>query len=144
MDRKRTIPIGTLEEIREELPEWLSDALALERPKTRGECVGGPRPCPWAACRHNNYLEVSSSGGLGTAHRVGIEDLKDSCSLDVADRGDSTLEEVGAALGVTRERVRQVEAKALDGLSWRDKERLLDLLPESSAVVALRGSGGTC
>ena len=36
-----------------------------------------------------------------------------SCSLDVADDGASTLDEVGQALGVTREAARQNEERAL-------------------------------
>jgi DNA-directed RNA polymerase sigma subunit (sigma70/sigma32) len=34
-----------------------------------------------------------------------------SCSLDVADAGPHTLEEVSILLGITRERVRQLEEK---------------------------------
>ena len=34
---------------------------------------------------------------------------KESCVLDVADRGGATLEEIGDAMGITRERVRQLE-----------------------------------
>ena len=34
-------------------------------------------------------------------------------SLDVADRGGITLEEVGAILNLTRERIRQVEVRGL-------------------------------
>ena len=37
----------------------------------------------------------------------------DSCALDVADRGEHTMEEVGAMLGRTRERIRQIERVAL-------------------------------
>lgn len=40
----------------------------------------------------------------------------DSCALDVADRGSSTLEEIASAWGVTRERIRQVEEAALNHL----------------------------
>lgn len=43
---------------------------------------------------------------------------KPTCALDVADEGElKTLEEVGSILGVTRERIRQLEAKGLRKLS---------------------------
>ena len=39
--------------------------------------------------------------------------MPETCSLDVAERGEHTLEEVGAVVGHTRERVRQVQEAAL-------------------------------
>jgi DNA-directed RNA polymerase sigma subunit (sigma70/sigma32) len=39
--------------------------------------------------------------------------MAETCSLDVADRGGITLEEVGNILNLTRERIRQVEVKGL-------------------------------
>ena len=42
-----------------------------------------------------------------------VWDLGESCALDVADRGGTTLEDVGAIMNLTRERIRQVEVKAL-------------------------------
>jgi len=39
--------------------------------------------------------------------------MAETCSLDVADRGGITLEDVGAILNLTRERIRQVEVRGL-------------------------------
>jgi len=39
--------------------------------------------------------------------------MAETCALDVADRGGITLEEVGAILNLTRERIRQVEVRGL-------------------------------
>jgi len=71
-----------------------------------------------------------------------VWEMVDSCALDVADRGGTTLEEAGAMMNLTRERIRQVEVKALvklealDGISEmrelfppaRDGKRRLPLL----------------
>lgn len=85
------------------------------RPRTRGECVGEARPCPWVACKHHLYLDVNPETGTIKFNFPDLEpwDLPRSCSLDVADRGGQTLGEVGDVLNVTRERVRQLEVRAL-------------------------------
>jgi hypothetical protein len=41
--------------------------LGLERPRTRGECRAGPRPCPWIGCRYHLLIEVTPSGALQLA-----------------------------------------------------------------------------
>lgn len=71
------------------------------RPATRGECAGGPRPCPWVACRW--HLSIPR-GRAPTSLDV-------TCALDVADDGPSTLDEIASALGLTRERIRQFVAR---------------------------------
>ena len=82
--------------------------MALERPKTRGDCLDGYRPCPWAGCRYNLALNVSHVGTIKMAPEGDM-----SCALDAADEGGLTLAEVGRVMGLTRERVRQIEVAAL-------------------------------
>jgi hypothetical protein len=84
------------------------------RPQTRGDCEGGPRPCPWVSCRYNLALDVHSTGYAGNTPHVRLNPTAtQSCALDVAARGGQLLEQVGEALGMTRERVRQIEDRAL-------------------------------
>jgi len=42
-----------------------------------------------------------------------VWELPDTCAIDVAERGGATLERVGEAINVTRERVRQIEERAM-------------------------------
>lgn len=85
----------------------------VERPRIRGDCVGGQRPCPFVGCRHHLALDITESGSLHVTDHLDLEAMPDTCSLDVADRGEHTLEQVGEVLNVTRERARQLEAKGL-------------------------------
>lgn len=85
----------------------------VRRPRTRGECADGPRPCPFVSCRHHLYLDVySSSHGLALNFPdLEPDELEETCSLDVADRGDLILEQVGELMNLTRERIRQYETR---------------------------------
>lgn len=85
------------------------------RPRTRGECAGGSRPCPWAGCRHHLGLDVSASGSLTFTRGLAADpaQMVPSCSLDVADEGAHSLEEIGDILNLSRERVRQIIDRAL-------------------------------
>jgi Sigma-70, region 4 len=93
----------------------------VQRPRTRGECVDGPRPCPFVSCEHHLYLDA-----LGTSLKINFPDIepyemRESCVLDIADREGATLEEVGECINLTRERVRQVEEIALEKVKKRAK-----------------------
>lgn len=90
------------------------DVLAT-RPKTRGDCRGGQRPCPWASCKYHLFLSVNPENGsiVLTFPDHELWDIPESCALDVAERGGITLEEVGVIMNLTRERIRQVEVKGL-------------------------------
>lgn len=85
------------------------------RPRTRGDCAGGERPCPWVACRFHLYLDVNPDTGTIKLNHPGLEpwELAQSCALDVADDQAGTLDVVGKILNLTRERVRQIEVRAL-------------------------------
>jgi hypothetical protein len=86
-----------------------------DRPETRSECRGDTRPCPWVSCRHHLYLDVNPETGSIKINFPDIEpwDMPETCSLDIAERGGITLEEVGVIMNLTRERIRQVEVRGL-------------------------------
>jgi hypothetical protein len=99
-----------------------------ERPVIRAQCQGGARPCPWVGCRHHLYLDVNPENGSIKLNFPGatLESLKETCSLDVSDRGGATLDEVGLLINITMERVRQIEVDCLpklkEGLQWQDSD----------------------
>lgn len=112
MEDLRRTSAARLRVMSEEYPE----ETAHLRPKTRGDCIDGIRPCPFVSCKHHLYLSVARNGNIKVNFPdVGPEDLPTdrSCTLDVADAGEHTLEEVGLLLGVVRERARQLEASAV-------------------------------
>ncbi len=89
-------------------------------PATRGDCVDGPRPCPYLSCRHHLWLKLSQDqAGNWQKGRHGETTLNPStmetCALDVAERGASSAE-VGRLLGMDETRVRQIAAKAFKKL----------------------------
>jgi hypothetical protein len=87
----------------------------MPRPTTRGECQGEQRPCPWVACKFHLYLDVNPETGSIKLNFPDLEpwELPHTCSLDVAEKGGITLEEVGEIMNLTRERIRQVEVRGL-------------------------------
>lgn len=93
--------------------------LRAERPRTREECVNGPRPCPWASCRHHLFLVVNRTNGSITISDPSrpIWEMLETCALDVAARGGMDLEAISKVQGITRERVRQVEESGMARMS---------------------------
>lgn len=126
---------GALERGRRLYPEDTS----AERPRTRGECAGGPRPCPFVSCAYHLFIDVGATGGL-KLNFPDCEpgDLAESCALDVADRGGSTLEEIAAHMNITRERVRQMEVDLLERLRRNDERmgrQLAEMAPRETRQV---------
>jgi hypothetical protein len=135
--RSKTIAPKRLTRDEKRLAEVLIYPDDVERPRTRMECQGMPRPCPFVSCEHHLYLDVNPDSGaikLNFPH-LEVWEMAETCSLDVADRGGITLEEVGAILNLTRERIRQVEVRGLykirqtkgeelgGGSGWTDPDR---------------------
>ena len=85
------------------------------RPRTRADCINGPRPCLFVSCKHNLYLDVNPETGSIKLNFPDKEiwELEHTCALDVAEKGGITLEEVGEIMNLTRERIRQVETRGL-------------------------------
>ena len=93
----------------------LLEEIEARRPRTRAECANGPRPCQHVSCKHHLYLDVNPETGSVKVNFPDREvwELEETCALDVAERGGITLEEVGAIMNLTRERIRQVESRGL-------------------------------
>ena len=98
--------------------QTLMAEIEATRPKSRGDCAAGPRPCPYVSCKFNLYVDVNPRTGSVKMNFPDKElwELADTCALDVADRGGITLEEVGVIMNLTRERVRQLETRGLTKL----------------------------
>lgn len=139
--RKRTwAPRDMRRDLRRGTPEPACAGMP-SRPTRRADCIDGPRPCPWLSCRHHLALDVSSTGSL-TTHApleqddgLALEAMLETCSLDVADRGEHTLEEVGEILGVVRERARQIIEVAFVRVRRQRRPELLELAGHVSEVA---------
>jgi hypothetical protein len=133
--RARSIPAGALtrreRQDRAELV-FLYRGWDRARPKMRGDCENGPRPCPWVSCRYNLYLDVADNGSLKLNFPDRDPDqmpATGSCVLDVADRvaeGDHlSLEDVGRLMNLGIERVRQLSSLALQAgrvkVMWEER-----------------------
>lgn len=131
-----------------------AEALEIQRPRTRGECAGGERPCPWVSCEHHaihGVLLGAEGHALDDDGAVAaIETMAASCTLDVADQGGAerdgdagTLGGIGALWGVSRERIRQIEAKALKAIKRAASRVRLrdDIVEEPETVLRPRGGG---
>ena len=139
-ERKRghTVKRLTKDELRIGALLWPERA---KLPVNRGACCSMPRPCPFVRCRYHLYTDVNeNTGSIKFNYGEGIEpwDLKESCTLDVADQGGRTLAQVAETLNVTRERVRQIEARALMKLVESDDAReLLDAMRDMPVEVSI-------
>jgi hypothetical protein len=110
-DLRRQRSVGQVDP---ELQQTIQE-IEQSRPRSRADCVNGPRPCMFVSCKHHLYLDVNPGTGSIKLNFPDKEiwELGETCALDVADRGGITLEEVGGIMNLTRERIRQVETRGL-------------------------------
>ena len=96
---------------------------ALRRYSRVDDCTDdGP---PGAACRHTECrYHLAHRGYWEHTHRPTHD-----CSIDVANEGPHTLDEVAVFMGISGERVRQIEEQALEQL--KHSATLKDLHDES-------------
>jgi hypothetical protein len=114
--RARTISVKRMTKRELELGRMLyPDIEDGAKPTRREDCAQGQRPCPFVSCKHHLYLDVSARTGAIKLNFPDLEvwEMTESCAVDVADRGGTTLEDVGTIMNLTRERIRQVEVKGL-------------------------------
>ena len=120
------------------------------KPRTRGECEDGPRPCPWLTCRYHLAIEVGRRTGQLRLNHPGLEETgelppdAESCALDVAEQGPRSQAEVAEALGnSTIEWVRQTERAAEAEMRFNGGPELLEVLrswaPAPSPVGGANG-----
>lgn len=150
-ERGRTVNLfRTSKTAQREVRSWLPiyEEYAQFRPKTRGDCEDVVRPCPWVSCKHNNFLHVRSEGEAIVLNFPNLEpgDIppERSCALDVADHGGATLEDVAFVANITRERVRQVQEKALRKLkkSGVQLSEFVEDLEKCTPVTTMGGGHG--
>jgi hypothetical protein len=110
----------------DEMVDYPADAV---RPRTRGDCLPGgcneERPCPFVGCRYNLYLDVNPANGSIKLNffQIELDEIDETCALDVADRGLHTLKEIGALLNLTRAGAQVIEDTALRKLHKRVMRR---------------------
>ena len=113
--RAKTLQIKRLSKREQERARLTSPDTSKRRlPMMRGDCPE-VRPCPHVTCKHHLAFDVDARNGSIKTNfpHLEVDELAESCTLDVADAGGLTLEDVAEAMNLTRERIRQLETKAL-------------------------------
>ncbi|RME52097.1 DNA-binding protein [Candidatus Woesearchaeota archaeon] len=132
--REKTINMRQLKREHNPLPPEVVQWLEALKPRLRSQCREGMRPCPHVSCKYHLYLDVNPETGsikFNFPHQE-VHELEETCALDVAERGGVTLEEVGEHMNLTRERIRQLEATAIQKVTEKIEELGLteELIPD--------------
>ncbi len=103
----------------------------------RAGCPPSTVPCHRVRCRYHLWLDpiVDGHGAVIDLRESGaFGDLVSTCALRVAARGPHTFDSIGRILGLSRERIRQIEAGALVHLRNTDPGVLRELLTVVSDI----------
>lgn len=126
------LPLDRVEAIRRSAqpPASLDRAMGDEEGSSLGDLVPDDRQASPFAITSVNLLREAIQDAIGQLSQRERDVLRLRYGLD--DGQPRTLEEVGRELGVTRERIRQIEAHAIRKLRHPSRSRLLrDFLSES-------------
>jgi len=89
------------------------------------------------SCRHHLYLDVKANGAIRLnfpdVAPDELQELTDTCALDVADRGGATVNQVATRMNLSRERARQLLVHAAAKLQATGDARELRGLPRDVA-----------
>lgn len=114
VQKERAMTQFLLDELREE-------GVNVERPTERSQCPTY-RPCPFVGCRYHNYLDIMPNGEIKFNFvDVEPENFINSCSLDIAEGSPLSLKAIGDMMGLTRERVRQIQESAFSVIRIKDE-----------------------
>lgn len=138
--RARTVSIKRLSKRELERGRELYPETDYDAPVRRADCMQGEhaeRPCPFVSCKYHLYLDVSPKTGAIKLNFPGLEvwELRESCALDLSERGGLNLEEIGAVMNLTRERIRQLETKGLAKLKELNEMAALQDYLDAPAVT---------
>jgi hypothetical protein len=125
--RAKTIPVRRISKSSLVFGRKLYPETDYWKPKTRADCFTFERPCPFVSCKHHLFLDINPDTGSIKLNfpDLNVWELEETCALDVADKHGITLEEVGAIMNLTRERIRQTELKCLDKIREAEEAEML-------------------
>jgi len=120
--RKKLSKVFSLRAIVREFRDgiWEYDNAEYWRPKNFKDCQKIRGACPYVGCRYHLFLDYKKSGSIEfNFWGEKPSDLKCTCALKFAGSGEHALSAVGKVMGLTRERVRQIEKIAINKLVKR-------------------------
>lgn len=109
-----------------------ADEVLAKQPRRRGDCPPADIPCPFIACRYHLWTHATIRNGEISDVQIARPwgNTAYTCALNQADKGPCTLEEIGQVMGLTRERVRQLENGGKERLRRRHSEALRGTLSD--------------